>query len=638
MCAVCGKIYIDRSRKVDPQLIEKMSYLMRHRGPDDAGFYVKKNVGLGHRRLSIIDLACGHQPLTNEDNSLVIVYNGEIYNYRTLRLELQKKGHQFKTNSDTEVILHLFEDEKEQCVNKLWGMFAFAIWDEANQQLFLARDRLGKKPLYYTLQNDCFLFASELKALLIDTDVSLNLDETAIHDYLTFQYVPYPSTIFKGIYKMPPASYLIFAHGKISINRYWELQYEPKQEITFEQAKEKTRALLDDAVKIRLESEVPLGVFLSGGVDSSAVVAFMRRHITGELKTFSIGFEEEEFNELPYARKVAQLFETNHQEFIVKPDAIAVLPHLVWHFDEPYADSSALPTYYVAKMARQYVTVALNGDGGDESFCGYTRYQGFRPFQRFSHIPVVLRKQLLKPLSRFLFNQFPDNVLFEKLFYITDVSLMSPEEQYAQMMIIFRDYMKPLMYSERLLPLVKQKKSIERTLSFMRDEKLRYMIDKMNYSDIMTYLVDDLLPKMDRMTMAHSLEGRSPFLDHRILEFAVSLPPEIRFKNNVLKYLLKHALTGILPDDILWRQKRGFGVPISHWFKKELFDFAREVLLSRRAIERGLFKMKYIQKLLDDHQQGRQNHHHRLWALLNLELWFRTFVDRTDITEGPITL
>lgn len=638
MCGICGKIYIDRNRKVELRIVKQMASLLQHRGPDEEGYYIHDNVGLGHKRLSIIDLASGRQPISTPDGSLTIVYNGEIYNYRVLREELIKKGHKFATNSDTEVILHLFEEERERCLEKLWGMFAFAIWDDRNQQLFLARDRVGKKPLYYALLNDCFLFASELKALLVDPAVKRDVNEEAIHDYLTYQYVPYPSTIFQGIQKLPPASYLIFSQGKLRVYKYWELHYEPKRQISFEQAKEETLALLDDAVRIRLESEVPLGVFLSGGVDSSAVVAFMRRHVTGELKTFSIGFEEEEFNELPYARKIAQLFETKHQEFIVQPDTIETLPKLVWHFDEPYADSSALPTYYVAKMARQYVTVALNGDGGDESFCGYTRYQGFRPFQMFSRIPAVLRRYILSPLSQIAFKNVPNNVFFEKLYYVTQVSLMDEERRYAQMMLIFRDYMKPLMYGERLRPLVEKKDSIQRTLSFMRDKRVREMIDKMTYSDIMTYLVDDLLPKMDRMTMAHSLEARSPFLDHRVMEFAASLPPEIRFRNNTLKYLLKNALSSILPEEILRRRKKGFGVPISHWFKKELFEFAREILLSSRAGQRGLFNMRYIKKLLNDHQQGRQNHHHRIWALLNLEVWFRTFVDRQDISDGAIRL
>jgi asparagine synthase (glutamine-hydrolysing) len=615
-----------------------MTRLLQHRGPDEDGFHIKGNAGLGHRRLSIIDLSGGQQPISNEDGTLHVICNGEIYNYRPLMDELKAKGHIFKTRSDTEVILHLYEEYKEDCLNKLWGMFAFAIWDEKNQQMFLARDRAGKKPLYYAHTNDMFLFASELKSLLADPGVKRIVDEKAIHDYLTYQYVPAPATIFKGIKKLPPGCYILFTQGNIKCYRYWHLNYEPKVNISFEEAKEQTLEILEDAVKIRLESEVPLGVFLSGGVDSSAVVAFMRRHITGDLKTFSIGFEEEEFNELPYARQVAELFDTKHHEFVVRPDAIATLPKLVWHFDEPYADSSALPSYYVSEMARKYVTVALNGDGGDESFCGYTRYCGFRPFQMYGRIPESIRHAILRPFSRAMFKFLPNSVFFEKLFYVNDVSLMDWKRRYAQMMMIFRDYMKPLMYGERMQGVLKKKDSIKVMLRYMNNKKVRQSIDKMTYSDIMTYLPGDLLPKMDRATMAHALEGRSPFLDHRVMEFAASLPGDIRFKDNTLKYLLKEALSTELPHDILWRQKKGFGVPIGHWFKNELFDLARETLLSPQAVKRGLFKKAYISKILKDHQKGRQNHHHRIWALLNLEVFFRTFVDRKDISDGPITL
>lgn len=637
MCGICGKIYVDTNRQVERRVVEYMAHLLHHRGPDEDGFFIKGNVGLGHKRLSIIDVTHGKQPISNETGTLHILCNGEIYNYRSLRDDLIARGHVFKTRSDTEVILHLYEEEHERCLQKLWGMFAFIIWDEKNQQLFMARDRIGKKPLFYAHLNDRFLFASELKAMLADPAFNREIDYEAIHDFLTYQYVPYPSTVFKQAQKLPPGSYLIFSQGNPRVYRWWELQYEPKRTITFDQAREETLCLIDDAVKIRLESEVPLGVFLSGGVDSSAVVAFMRKHISGELKTFSIGFEVEEFNELPYARRVAGLFETKHHEFVVRPNAIATLPRLVWHFDEPYADSSALPSYYVSEMAKQYVTVALNGDGGDESFCGYTRYKGFRPFEKFKIIPETVRRYLLQPATRSLFAWLQNSAFLEKLFYVNQVSLMNDERRYAQMMIIFRDYMKPLMYGERIESWLK-KDSLEIMLAFMRNSLVHEPIDKMTYSDIMTYLAGDLLPKMDRATMAHGVEGRSPFLDHRIMEFAARLPANIRFKDNELKHLLKSALSAILPDDILWRQKKGFGVPISHWFKKDLFAVSRDILLSRSAADRNLFNMQYIKKLLDDHQKGSQNHHHRIWALLNLEVWFRTFIDRKDISSGPITL
>ncbi|MBN1901099.1 asparagine synthase (glutamine-hydrolyzing) [Candidatus Sumerlaeota bacterium] len=635
MCGICGKINFDSSRPVSPEEIKSMNLLLHHRGPDEEGYYFRDNVALGHKRLSIIDLKTGKQPISNEDESCVIIFNGEIYNFLYLRESLIKKGHVFKTNSDTETILHLYEEYGKSCVELLRGMFAFAIWDHGKKECFIARDRVGKKPLYYALLSDSFVFASELKALLALPGISREIDYEALNYYLSFQYVPAPHSIFKSIKKLEPAHTLVFKNNNISLERYWDLSYEPKMRITEKDALEQTDAMIDEAVRIRLLSEVPLGCFLSGGVDSSAIVGYMRRHITGDLNTFSIGFEEETHNELPFAQKVAQLFETKHQEFVVRPDAIEVLPKLVWHFDEPYADSSALPTYYLSKMTRQYVTVALNGDGGDESFIGYERYVGLPRLRRYMAIPRFLRV-FAQPGAKALFRSLPDSALAEKLYYANTFSLYDAGRLYLQMMTIFRDYQKERIYSPRLKHL-SLLDAYQYPLGYYNDILAKNEVEKKVRSDIMTYLHGALLPKVDRTTMANSLEGRAPFLDYKVMEYAARLPLEIKFGDGILKYHLKKVIKDLLPHDLLWRKKQGFGVPVGHWFKRDLYEFTRDIILSQKASERDIFDMKYVAKILEDHRAGRQNHHHRLWALLCLELWFMTFIDRADISSGPLS-
>ena len=636
MCGICGKIRTGGSKNVSPEEIQAMCGLLHHRGPDEEGLFVRRNVGLGHKRLSIIDLSSGRQPIANEDESCVIVFNGEIYNFQELRDDLEKKGHVFRTRSDTEVILRLYEAEGEDCVHKLRGMFAFAIWDEHREQLFIARDRIGKKPLYYTELPGAFLFASELKALLADPSVPRDLDHEALHYYLTFQYVPAPWSIFKAVKKLEAGHTLTLRDGRAAVRRYWDLAYVPKVNVTEEEALRRTDALIDEAVRIRLISDVPLGCFLSGGIDSSAVVAYMRRHITGELKTFSIGFEEESHNELPYARQIAEKFDTCHEEFIVRPDAIEVLPRLVWHFDEPYADSSALPTYYLSQMTRRYVTVALNGDGGDESFIGYERYVGLPRLRRYMSIPRPLRV-LAQPVFQAASRVFSNSAFFEKLAYANSFSLYDEGRLYLQMMTIFRAYQLDRLYGPALRHLSRLD-AYQYPLAYYHDGLAESAVERKVRSDIMTYLPGALLPKVDRTTMANSLEGRAPFLDQELMAWAASLPVELKFGDGTLKYHLKKVLKDILPHDILWRRKQGFGVPVGHWFKKDLYEWTRGILLSENAASRGLFDRKYVAKILDDHKNDRQNHHHRIWALLCLELWFMTFMDRPGPPEGPITL
>jgi asparagine synthase (glutamine-hydrolysing) len=642
MCGIVGKVYLDPNRPVEPEIIERMKLCIVHRGPDDHGTFIQKNVGFGFQRLAIIDLETGHQPMTNEDGTVVIVFNGEIYNFLELRKQLLACGHKFKTRSDTEVILHGYEEWGSDVTTRLRGMFAFAIFDTKTQTLFLARDRAGKKPLYYAIvepgtPREAFIFASELKSLLAEPALPRDVDLVALGHYLTYQYVPHPWSIFEHAKKVEPASWVQWRNGQLKQERYWMLRYEPKANITLDEAVDQGAALIDEAVKIRLMSEVPLGCFLSGGVDSSTVVAFMRRHISGRLRTFSIGFEEEKFNELPYAREVAKLFETDHQEMIVRPDALECVARLAWHFDEPFADSSAIPTYYLAKMTRQHVTVALNGDGGDESFAGYVRYLGFPALRAYERIPAMVRRALAAPLN-VAFRVFSSSAKLELWNYVNRVSLMPFESRYVQMMVIFRDYQKRELFLKRHQdkvhgPIADSEFLTEAT---MLNGPAVAAIDRMMFADVMLYLPGALLPKVDRTTMAVSLEGRSPLLDHILMEWTARLPAEIKFPNGQLKFLLKRIARRFFTDEFLNRPKQGFGVPIGLWFRTTLRDLLHDFLLSERARNRGYFEPLYVRRIVDQHMRGAQNHAHRLWTLLMFEAWARTFLDRSDPLAGPL--
>ena len=630
------------NKPVEIDILKRMTRSLKHRGPDDEGYHHEANAGLGHRRLSIIDVATGQQPIYNEKGNLSIVFNGEIYNYKELRKELIKQGHKFQTNSDTETILHLYEEIGPDCLNSLRGMFALAIWNGESQELFLARDRVGKKPLYYASTPHGFLFASEMKAIMVFPDFPRQIDYKSLYYYFSYGYIPAPNTMLEKIKKLEAGHYLIFKKGNIDKARYWDLNYQINSQISEEKAIEKVRHLLDNAVQSRLESEVPLGCLLSGGIDSSANVAFMRKHISRDLHTFTIGFEEEEYNETSNARLISQLFDTKHKELIVKPDAIKILPEIVWHFDEPMFDSSAVATYYVSQMAREHVTVVLTGDGGDESFFGYQRYAPLQEddfMTQWKKIPSTIRKLLFQPLSRKLFKAYPESFFLQRLFLGNQFSLLSGIELYAHSMKLFHDdivasLMAGCSFPDDLLLTPPKNLFLE---TMMEQPQLSYE-DQMIRADNSIYLPYDLLVKIDRMSMAHGLEARSPFLDHHLMEFVASLPINIRFKNNNLKYLLKKVLRGIIPDSILDGRKRGFTVPIKKWFRQKKNNmFAKEILLSPRAIDRGIIKPDFTEQLLKQHAMGGRNYHMNIWALLNLEIWFRTFIDRNDITTGSIS-
>lgn len=627
MCGICGKINFD-SNPIDTSLLKRMTSCLSHRGPDDEGVYIKRNVGLGHRRLSIIDLSpLAHQPMSNEDGTVWIVYNGEIYNFFELREDLLKKGHTFRSKSDTEAIIHLYEDHGVDCLKYLRGMFAFAILDEKDNSIFLARDRVGKKPLYYWYSPDTFVFASEIKSILQDEGFSRKPDYIAIHHYLTYQDVPSPWTAFEGIKKLPPAHYLILKNGQIKVERYWKLSYIPKHTMNRRDLKNEIIERLKEAVKIRLISDVPLGVFLSGGIDSSATVAMMSEIMSEPVKTFSIGFKEKAYNELQYARMIAEKYKTDHTEFIVEPKAVDIIDKLVWHYNEPFADSSAIPTYYVSKLAREYVTVILNGDGGDESFAGYGRYianEFARTIQRF--FPTPIAKALL-PFVMVLPHGISPSNFFWRLKRFLQEYVRSAELRNAHWLCHFTPEMKNSLYTDDFSSRVSSVDSFDLLLDKYSDAEADNFLDKTLYADVMMYLPDDLLVKVDVASMANSLEARSPFLDHEFMEFVAKIPAELKLRGRKTKYILKDTLKGILPDEVLFREKMGFGVPIDHWFRNELKEMAYDILLSDRAVQRGYFKKDAVKKILDEHTSEKWNWHNHIWNLLMLELWHRMFID-----------
>jgi asparagine synthase (glutamine-hydrolysing) len=629
MCGITGKVFFDK-RSVDYSDIKKMSDAIIHRGPDDSGAYLSqdKKVGLGFRRLAIIDLSTkGHQPM-GYMGRYWIVYNGEIYNFKEKRTALESEGYFFTSQSDTEVILALYDKYKEKCLDHLRGMFAFALYDQQEHLLFCARDRVGKKPFKYYFDQSTFLFGSELKTILTQKEYKKELDYEAIHHYLTLQYVPAPQTGFKKIYKLEPGHYLYVDVKKASVikKRYWQLDYSQKLDLSEDEWKKQILAKLEESVAIRMIADVPLGAFLSGGIDSSAVVAMMSNHSPNPVKTFSIGFKEARFSELPYAKMIADKFKTAHTEFIITPDAMEILPLLVRHYEEPYADSSALPSYYVSKLTRQHVTVALNGDGGDENFAGYSRYsiQKFSlAYDRFRLLHTILGKPAATTFYRLVRNTLAERANR----FATTMSKEYPE-RYVNYICYFTNEAKNRLYTDSFKAKINPVNSEEIIAEKFREANTPDKLDQTLYADFTTYLPDDLLVKMDIATMAVSLEGRSPFLDHELLELTAKIPFALKIKGrDEKKYILKEALRETLPDEILFRPKMGFGVPIEDWFRGDLDAYIRSILLSKRSLQRNLFRGEAIEAILSGHQTTKVNFANQIWALLTLELWFREYFD-----------
>ena len=626
MCGVAGKLFHDPARAVDGALLDRMSAILAHRGPDDAGIHHEGSVGLVSRRLAIQDLsAAGHQPMSSPDGRLWITYNGEIYNFLLLRDELERDGVRFRSRSDTEVILALYARQGPDCLARLRGMFALAIWDRQERTLFAARDRLGKKPLFYYQDAARFVFASEPKAILQDPEVPVAPDHVALHHYLTYGYVPGPWSAFRGVRKLPPAHYLVLRDGRTSLHRYWELRHTPKRTDGEAALTEELLARLGEAVRLRLISDVPVGALLSGGLDSSAVVAMIRRATSGPIRTFSIGFDRPDYDETRYARLVAQHLGTEHHEAVVKPDAVAGVPRLVWHYNEPFADSSALPSLAVCEMARGFVTVALNGDGGDETFLGYDRYLATAVLNRLDWVPRPVRA-LAGAAGRGLPRGMAKSLAY-RLRRVTDVLTLEPRDRYAKWMSAFGNADKRELYAPALRQELRTTDSLALLDQAYEASDATTFVERIAHADVQLYLPDDLLVKMDIASMAHSLEVRSPFLDHEVVEFAASLPLHLKLRGWTQKYLLRRAMRGLLPEAVIRRPKMGFGVPIDHWFRHELREMAYDVLLDARAQQRGYFRPEVVRRYLDEHVEGRAHHHPRLWSLLMLEQWHRVFID-----------
>ena len=626
MCGIVGFVRNDQ-KPVDEQLLSRMCNAIRHRGPDEDGFYVNGSVGLAMRRLSIIDLKSGQQPIHNQDRSSWIVFNGEIYNYLELREKLEKLGHTFYTNSDTEAIVHAYDQFGADCPKHLRGMFAFAIWNERSQELFLARDRVGKKPLLYAHVNGNLIFGSEFSALLLHPDVSRDIQPEALDYYLSFMCIPAPLTAYKAIRKLEPGHWLRWRNGQIEEQRYWQPDFTKKLDINEEEAGERTVEILREAVRVRLMSEVPLGAFLSGGIDSSAVVALMAQESSERVKTFSIGFEEQDFSELHHARRIAEHVGADHHEFIVRPDAVEVLPILVEHYGEPYADSSAVPTYYVARETRKHVTVALNGDGGDESFAGYERYIAMGLTEKYRRVPSFLRESVIKETVNLIPSSATKRSRVKSAKRLLEAVSLPRVDRYTHWVSVFNEQTKQPLYSDFFREQTRAANPTGLLAEWFKRANGIGILDAMLLTDQMTYLPNDLLVKVDIATMAVSLEARSPFLDHHVIEFAASLPQDLKLRRLTSKYLLKKVLRKLLPSENLNRRKMGFGVPIGHWFRGKMQPFLREVVLSEKAMQRGLFKPEAVKQLIELHTRGERDYSHQLWTLLMLELWFNRFID-----------
>ena len=688
MCGIAGAAWSADREPVAPGVVERMISVLVHRGPDDGGLYcsmrgplavgraVREMAGaaggpagsapgssfgpadpghagnghggpgavLGHRRLSIIDLGGGHQPMSNEDGSVWIAFNGEVYNYRELQPELERRGHRFRTSSDTEAIVHLYEDYGPDCVRHLRGMFAFAIWDERRGRLFFARDRLGQKPIVYRQDGGQFYFASELKALLQVPGAPREMDPRAVDDYLLYQYVPHPGCILKGYQKLPPGHYGVFEDGQLRIERYWQAPYEPGTSTDDEDAERyrncdtwdrdrwasELRRVMAESVRLRMRSDVPFGAFLSGGIDSSIVAGLMQQEAGQPVHTFSIGFPVKQFDERHYARDAAKKIGSRHHEYLVEPQALEILPQLIWHYDEPFSDSSAIPTMYLSRVTRQEVTVALSGDGGDELFAGYERYRAVALGSRFDRLPRFARRLITANIWQKIPARVQQRSFRRRLKRLLAAFGQPPERRYLRWIAVFDDNARRELYTDSFRETLAGHDAAWFLLDAYRECPGRDFVTRTTCADLISYLPCDILTKVDIASMAASLEARSPFLDHRVAELAARMPLELKQKGNRGKRILIDAFADILPESIQTRGKMGFGIPIDHWFRDELKPLLYDVLLDRRSIERGMFEERTVRRLIEEHVSARWDHAYRLWSLLCLELWQRTFLDAAE--------
>ncbi len=628
MCGVAGIYSINNDVKSYIPQLRAMVDVLHHRGPDEEGFFVEGKIALAHKRLKIIDLIGGTQPLFNEEGSVVLVFNGEIYNYKALRVELEAEGHKFKTKTDSEVLVHLYEDDGINCVERLNGMFAFALWDNKTESLYLVRDRLGQKPIYYADLGGFIIFASEMKAFSKDVFPRLSLNTDAVYDYFSLGYIPAPKTIFKQVKKVEPSEIVSICRGSVTKSHYWGIDYNNKLEISYEDAQKKFLELFHDSIDIRMMSDVPIGAFLSGGIDSSAIVSIMSKLSNKSIKTFSVSFENSSFDESSFAKQIADLYKTDHTVFNVNPNFLDCVDDFIWSLDQPFADSSSLALYLISKVASDHVTVALAGDGGDESFGGYERYFAACLYDNIKNGAIPAGSLLLKGLYHIL-AKLPDGNNSKSMIIKMKRFLSAFESNDKSFALTYSDWF-PNFSSDSIGNLFTSRFDVRNNRNYL-DELFtiidsKEFVDRVLALDMKSYLPDDLLHKSDSMSMAHSLELRAPFLDYRLVGFSASLPSKMKVALKG-KRLLRDAFKGKLPKNILSRPKMGFGVPVGNWFKGPSLEYVKSVLFGDALKERAIVNPNYIRTLLDQHCSGKIDHSSRLWSALVFELWCRKFLD-----------
>ena len=627
MCGIAGILSPDKQN-----VITKMTDVLSHRGPDEEGYYYDNFISLGQRRLSIIDLATGKQPISNETETIYLICNGEIYNSPELRKQLISTGHTFKTSTDVEVILHLYEEYGKDCVRYLRGMFAFALWDRENQTLLLARDHMGQKPLFFFRGENVFAFASEVKAILASGLLEPQLDLNGLWHYVSLRFLPDQYTLFKRIEKLPAGSLLLLENGNISIERYWDLNFTKKIPNNEQEIVEGLNDLLLETVKMHLLSDVRVGAFLSGGIDSSTVTAMMATLTGDPVPSFSIGVKEQGFNELPFARMVANKYGLESHERVVTADLIHLIPSMIYYMDEP-SDPFAVGVYLVAQVASEVVKVVLGGDGGDENFAGYDRFAGNRMVDYYCLLPQWFRKILMEKIIERIPESFGYKSLAQKAAWVNEMSLFAGGERYAQSMsfLRFTQQAKEKLFTDSARNQVQDHDSLAKILTFFESENVDHLVDRMLYTDLMTRMPDHLLVIADRMCMAHSLEGRSPLIDYKVVEYAASIPAELKLKGRNLKYILKKVAARYLPRELIYREKQGFGFPLGIWMRTELKSFLENLFHQSRFVELGIFDRTYVHRLLEEHISGKADHNFRLWILINLEIWYRLYFENETI-------
>lgn len=624
MCGIAGILEFERARKPSLEGLLRMGRILTHRGPDEEGIYQRGPVGLAHRRLSIIDLASGQQPMESPDRQVCLVFNGEIYNYQDLKIELEQKGYVFRTRSDTEVLLALYLYYGLEAFAKLNGMFACAFWDRRTHELVLARDRFGKKPLFYYRDADRFLFGSEIKALLAHGGIERKVNLSALHDYLSHGYTVGEPTLVDGVLRLPPAHVLVVSDDQIRCLPYWEFEFRPAIDPPDEEtAIEHLEGLLKQATQRRLMSEVPLGAFLSGGLDSSAIVALMAQLSDRPVQTFTVGFEEADYSELADARVVAKHLGTDHHEMIVKPSALEILPDLVWHLDEPFGDSSAVPTYYVCRAAREHVTVALAGDGGDEVFAGYRRYQELAYYQRMGKVPAWIRRRVSQPLTHLFPVTWPG--------WNTCYAFGKLKVGGVPYGLGIYPYIQDKLYSPDLIDKIGNCNPFQFAECLLKKTTNLDIVSRYQHLDTCQYLPYDILTKVDRMSMANSLEVRSPLLDHTVVEYMATLPISFKLRNGVSKYIFRKLCGRRLPVSVLTKRKQGFAIPKDRWFQAQLRTFAEEILLDSKTLARGYFRKDTLKWMLQYHATGRRDYSTWIWCLIVLEMWHRIMLDEKNV-------